>query len=100
MIGKSRRSLLKAGAALTGAYAIGFPAIVRAQSDKIRIGHLTPLTGFLDREKLALALPARRLVDTVLANLREHVAPTTTLKAFTPPKDELTDNCQLANTAV
>ena len=47
MIGKSRRSLLKAGAALTGAYAIGFPAIVRAQSDKIRIGHLTPLTGFL-----------------------------------------------------
>src|SRR5207245_9633128 len=28
-------------------YALGFPAIGRAQSDKIRIGHLTPLTGFL-----------------------------------------------------
>ncbi len=36
---------MKAGAA--GALALGFPAIVRAQSDKIKIGHLTPLTGFL-----------------------------------------------------
>lgn len=42
----SRRTVLKAGAA--GALALGFPAIiVRAQSDKIKIGHLTPLTGFL-----------------------------------------------------
>ncbi|MBR0718577.1 ABC transporter substrate-binding protein [Bradyrhizobium liaoningense] len=43
----SRRSLLKAGAAWTGASALGFPAIVSAQAEKIRIGHLTPLTGFL-----------------------------------------------------
>lgn len=43
----SRRKVLKAGAAVTGALALGFPAIVRSQSDKIRIGHLTPLTGFL-----------------------------------------------------
>ena len=42
-----RRSVLKAGAALAGASALGFPAIVRSQADKIRIGHLTPLTGFL-----------------------------------------------------
>jgi branched-chain amino acid transport system substrate-binding protein len=42
-----RRSVLKAGAALTGAYALGFPAIVRSQADKIKIGHLTPMTGFL-----------------------------------------------------
>ncbi len=42
-----RRSVLKAGAALAGASALGFPAIVRGQADKIRIGHLTPLTGFL-----------------------------------------------------
>ena len=41
----SRRNVLKAGAA--SALALGFPAIVRAQSDKIKIGHLTPLTGFL-----------------------------------------------------
>ena len=27
--------------------ALGFPAIVRGQADKIKIGHLTPLTGFL-----------------------------------------------------
>jgi branched-chain amino acid transport system substrate-binding protein len=40
-----RRKVLQAGAA--GALALGFPAIVRAQSDKIKIGHLTPLTGFL-----------------------------------------------------
>ena len=26
---------------------LGFPAIVRGQADKIKIGHLTPLTGFL-----------------------------------------------------
>jgi len=43
----TRRRILQAGAALSGAAALGFPAIVRAQSDKIRIGHLTPLTGFL-----------------------------------------------------
>jgi branched-chain amino acid transport system substrate-binding protein len=41
----SRRDLLKAGTA--GALALGFPAIVRAQPDAIKIGHLTPMTGFL-----------------------------------------------------
>jgi branched-chain amino acid transport system substrate-binding protein len=41
----NRRRILKAGVA--GAAVLGFPAIVRAQSDKIRIGHLTPMTGFL-----------------------------------------------------
>ena len=43
----SRRTLLKTGAAFAGASALGFPAIVRAQAAKIKIGHLTPLTGFL-----------------------------------------------------
>jgi branched-chain amino acid transport system substrate-binding protein len=47
MASEKRRKVLKAGAALTGAAALGFPAIVRAQSDAIKIGHLTPLTGFL-----------------------------------------------------
>ncbi|MSQ55854.1 MAG: ABC transporter substrate-binding protein [Betaproteobacteria bacterium] len=41
----SRRNVLQAGAA--GALALGFPAIVRSQAEKIKIGHLTPLTGFL-----------------------------------------------------
>jgi len=40
-----RRDVLKAGVA--GALALGFPAIVKAQSGAIKIGHLTPLTGFL-----------------------------------------------------
>ncbi len=43
----SRRTLLKAGAAFAGASAIGFPSIVSGQTEKIKIGHLTPLTGFL-----------------------------------------------------
>jgi len=47
MIRYPRRTLLRAGAAFAGASALGFPAIVRAQAERIRIGHLTPLTGFL-----------------------------------------------------
>jgi branched-chain amino acid transport system substrate-binding protein len=43
----SRRTVLKASAAITSASALGLPAIVHAQADKIKIGHLTPLTGFL-----------------------------------------------------
>jgi branched-chain amino acid transport system substrate-binding protein len=43
----SRRTLLKTGAAFAGASTLGFPAIVRAEEAKIKIGHLTPLTGFL-----------------------------------------------------
>ena len=47
MVSYNRRALLKASAAFAGVSAFGFPAIVRAQGDKIKIGHLTPLTGFL-----------------------------------------------------
>ena len=43
----ARREAMKATAAFGTAAALGFPAIVRAQSDAIRIGHLTPRTGFL-----------------------------------------------------
>ena len=43
----NRRTILKGAAATAGASVLGFPAIVRAQADKIKIGHLTPLTGFL-----------------------------------------------------
>jgi len=45
-----RRALLKTAAAGTGAAALGslgFPAIVKGQADVLRIGHLTPRTGFL-----------------------------------------------------
>jgi len=47
MIRNNRRHVLKGGAAFAGALAFGFPSIVRAQADSIKIGHLTPLTGFL-----------------------------------------------------
>jgi len=47
MIRTTRRRILKAGAAFAGASALGFPAISYGQADKIKIGHLTPLTGFL-----------------------------------------------------
>src|SRR6516164_1466296 len=43
----NRRSVLTAGAAFAGLSAHGFPTVLRAQADKIKIGHLTPLTGFL-----------------------------------------------------
>jgi branched-chain amino acid transport system substrate-binding protein len=45
---RSRRRVLKAmagGVAVAGS--LGFPAIVRAQQDTLKFGHLTPRTGFL-----------------------------------------------------
>ena len=47
MTSYNRRNVLKASAALAGASTLGFPAIVSAQAANIKIGHLTPLTGFL-----------------------------------------------------
>ncbi len=44
---KTRRQLLQAGSVAGALASLGMPAIVKAQSDKIKIGHLTPLTGFL-----------------------------------------------------
>ena len=44
---RGRRGLIKAGAATAALGALGFPAISRGQADAIRIGHLTPRTGFL-----------------------------------------------------
>ncbi|WP_404290495.1 ABC transporter substrate-binding protein [Microvirga sp. RSM25] len=43
----TRRMLLKGAAGATALAGLGMPAIVKAQSDVIRIGHLTPITGFL-----------------------------------------------------
>jgi branched-chain amino acid transport system substrate-binding protein len=44
---RQRRAVLKAGAALAGTAALGLPGLVHAQGAPIKIGHLTPLTGFL-----------------------------------------------------
>ena len=43
----TRRGLVKGASGLAVAAGIGAPAIIHAQSDAIRIGHLTPRTGFL-----------------------------------------------------
>lgn len=45
--GLTRRGLLKTGAGVALVAGVGAPAIVRAQADAIRFGHLTPRTGFL-----------------------------------------------------
>ena len=44
---RTRRQVLQASAAFASSAALGLPSISYGQSDKIKIGHLTPLTGFL-----------------------------------------------------
>jgi branched-chain amino acid transport system substrate-binding protein len=43
----NRRRILQTGMTLAAASALGAPALLRAQTEKIKIGHLTPMTGFL-----------------------------------------------------
>ncbi|HSB22682.1 MAG TPA: ABC transporter substrate-binding protein [Burkholderiaceae bacterium] len=45
--GPNRRRVLQSGVAIAGVTALGAPSLLRAQGDAIRIGHLTPMTGFL-----------------------------------------------------
>src|ERR1700736_596900 len=61
----NRRTLLKAGAAFAGASAIGFPAISYGQAEKIKIGHLTPLTGFLGALGAYAQLGMRMAVEEI-----------------------------------
>jgi branched-chain amino acid transport system substrate-binding protein len=44
---RGRRGFIQAAAATSALGALGFPAISRGQAEAIRIGHLTPRTGFL-----------------------------------------------------
>ena len=46
-VSRRRRDLLKGAGAATALGTLGFPAIVRSQSENVRFGHLTPRTGFL-----------------------------------------------------
>jgi branched-chain amino acid transport system substrate-binding protein len=46
-VSRRRRDLLKGAGATVALSTLGFPAIVRSQSDAVRFGHLTPRTGFL-----------------------------------------------------
>ena len=43
----NRRRVLRSGAALAGLATLGAPTLLSAQTGPIRIGHLTPMTGFL-----------------------------------------------------
>ncbi|MBV8288091.1 MAG: ABC transporter substrate-binding protein, partial [Hyphomicrobiales bacterium] len=62
----SRRTVLKSSV-LAGSSAIGLPAVVRAQTDKIKIGHLTPLTGFLGALGAYAQLGIRMAADEINA---------------------------------
>jgi branched-chain amino acid transport system substrate-binding protein len=61
----SRRTLLKASAAFAGASTLGFPAISYGQAEKIKIGHLTPLTGFLGALGAYAQLGMRMAVEEI-----------------------------------
>src|SRR5207244_212207 len=57
----SRRSLLGGAAAVIGSF--GFPAVVKAQAETIRAGHLTPRTGFLGLKEVSLpTIPPGQIV--------------------------------------
>ncbi|MCX7631468.1 MAG: ABC transporter substrate-binding protein, partial [Geminicoccaceae bacterium] len=45
--GPTRRGAMLGGAAVMAAGTLGFPAILRARTEALRLGHLTPRTGFL-----------------------------------------------------
>lgn len=47
LVRSDRRRLLKGAGALAFAAGLGTPYLARAQADVVKIGHLTPLTGFL-----------------------------------------------------
>jgi branched-chain amino acid transport system substrate-binding protein len=61
----SRRTILKASAAFAGASTLGFPAISYGQAEKIKIGHLTPLTGFLGALGAYAQLGMRMAVEEI-----------------------------------
>ena len=46
-VDRRRRDVIKRAGAAGALAALGFPAIVRSQPEAVRIGHLTPRTGFL-----------------------------------------------------
>src|SRR5690606_9480130 len=66
-VSENRRRLIQGGAALAASLAM--PAYVRAQSkEPIRIGHLTPMTGFLGPMGEYAVLGARLAVEEVNAS--------------------------------
>jgi branched-chain amino acid transport system substrate-binding protein len=60
----NRRKFIKASAALSAA-ALGFPAIVRAQSGPVKVGVLHPVTGFLSYSGNLCRLGAQIAIDEI-----------------------------------
>ncbi|TMK13656.1 MAG: ABC transporter substrate-binding protein, partial [Alphaproteobacteria bacterium] len=60
----SRRTLIKRAAGSAVLAGVGMPAIVSGQTDAIRIGHLTPLTGFLGPLVMGVKLAADEINDS------------------------------------
>lgn len=65
--GARRRHVLALGAASAGLLAAGLPLGALAQGDKVRIGHLTPLTGFLGALGEYAVMGAKMAADEVNA---------------------------------
>lgn len=63
-----RRELLKAGAAWAGVAALGAPTLLHAQAGPIKIGHLTPQTGFLGALGEYAVMGIKMAVDEVNAS--------------------------------
>src|SRR3712207_6961095 len=76
----TRRTLLKGAAGATALTGLGMPAIVKGQSDAIRIGHLTPVTGFLgplgEYAQMGVQLAAEEInaAGGVLGRSEEHTS--------------------------
>ena len=69
----SRRTLIKHAAGSAVLAGVGMPAIVSGQTDAIRIGHLTPLTGFLgplgEYAVMGVKLAADEISPMIIATL-------------------------------
>src|SRR5215471_10832062 len=67
MTRSNRRTFLKRSAALSAGAALGFPAVVRAQSGPVKIGVLHPVTGFLAYSGNLCRLGAQIAIDEINA---------------------------------
>lgn len=63
--GVTRRGFLRVAAGSAAAAGLGFPAVLRAQQPPIRVGHLTPRTGFLAPLGEYGVMGARQAVDEI-----------------------------------
>ena len=63
-----RRQFLKRSAALSAGAALGFPAVLRAQSGPVKVGVLHPVTGFLAYSGNLCRLGAQIAIDEINAS--------------------------------